>query len=474
MKRILLTLLLSLSAVVRTHGGELDLSGVTHYGLDVQFLLTDNRVKVDAALTIRNATGTSQTEIPLLLYRLLYVQRITDGSGGPLQFEQNVVQLSDEPSLQIRAVVVKLSRALLPNDTLDLKISYEGFIFGYPEVMAYVKDRVDENYSLLRPDALAYPILAQASFSSILAAYDTKFTYNIRATVPKGYTAVCGGGLISSLPVGLDSTAFVFRSKVPTWRIDLAVARFSLLADSANDLLVCYVPDDSSGARRVLAASREVIKFYSGMFGRPEHYQGYTVIEIPDGWGSQAGDFYFLQTAAAFRDSSKIGEVYHEIGHSWNVPSSQSVKRCRYFDEAFASFFEALAIRALGGNQGFKEVMERSRSIFVKWGNGDREVFDTPIADYGKKELGRHSYTKGAWSLFVLDQIVGDKTFARIIRAMLAEYENRAIDFAGFQGLCERISGRSLKKFFDEWIYGAESSKLLADGTAIQDIMKRY
>jgi hypothetical protein len=57
---------------------------------------------------------------------------------------------------------------------------------------------------------------------------------------------------------------------------------------------------------------------------------------------------------------------------------------------------------------------------------------------------------------------------------MLAEFDNKAIDFAGFQKLCERISKRSLKKYFDEWIYGTESSKLLVDSVPIADIVKRY
>ena len=474
MKRSLLNILLNVSILFTAQAGELDLPKVTHYGLNAQFLLKEQRVRVDAALTIRNVTQSSCQEIPFLFYRLLSIQRITDRFGSPLRFDQNIVQLSDEPSFQANAVVVKLPKALLPNDTLNIIISYEGFIFGYSEVMAYVRDKIDETYSLLRPDALAYPMLAQASYRSYLSAYDTKFTYEILATVPKGYMAVCGGELVNSTPLGSDSTAFAFHSKVPTWRIDLAVAQFGVLADPANRLLVYYRADDSLGASRVLEASKKVISLYSGMFGWPKQYRGYTVIEIPDGWGSQASDFYFLQTAAAFKDSSNIGEVYHEIGHSWNVTSSPSVKRCRYFDEAFASFFESLAIRAFDGEQRFKEDMEKSRTLFVQRANRDRQAFDTPIAEYGKKELGRNSYTKGSWSLYVLDQIVGDTIFAEIIRSMLADFESRTIDFAGFQQLCERISKKSMKKYFDEWIYGTQSSKLLVDGTPITDIVKRY
>lgn len=474
MKKFLFNLLLNASIFLTAHAVETDLPKVTHYGLKVQFLLKEQRVHVDAALTIRNVTQSSSQEIPFLLYRLLSVQHITDGLGNPLPFEQNVVQLSDEPSWQVRSVVVKLPKALLPNDSLNIIISYEGFIYGYPEIMAYVRDKIDETYSLFRQDAIAYPVVAQASFNSYRTTFGTKFIYDILATVPKGYTAVCGGELINSYSHSSDSTCFIYHSKVPTDRIDMAVAKFSVLADTENKLFVYHLPEDSSGAKRVLEASKKAINLYSGMFDRPKHYKGYTIIEIPNGWGSQIGDFYFLQTAAAFKDSSRLAEVYHEIGHSWNATTSASIKRCRYFDEAFASYFESLAIRSFEGEQRFKEYMESFRTHFVKRTTSNPKNLETPIAEYGSKELGQNSYTKGTWSLYVLNQIVGDKVFAEIIRSMLTEFQNKPIDFTEFQKLCERVSKKSLKKYFDEWIYGTESSKLLVDGVTITDIAKRY
>jgi aminopeptidase N len=370
-------------------------------------------------------------------------------------------------------VVVDLGSPLRPNDSVTVVLTHSGFIFGYPEVLAYVKDRIDENYSLLRPDAFAYPVLAEPTFASALAANDTKFTYDVTATVPKGFRVACGGEAVDSR-INSDSSTFLFRSKIPTWRIDVAVAKFAVLSNPDDQLVVYHLPEDSTGARRVIAASSDVIKFYSMKFGRPESFKGYTVIEIPDGWGSQASDYYFLQTAAAFKDSSRIPEVYHEIGHSWNAPASRDVQRCRYFDEAFPSFFEALAIRAFRGEKAFEEDMERSRDGFVRWAQHDRQVFDTPIAGYGAKELGRHSYTKGAWSLYVLHRLVGGESFASIIQNMVTQFAGRTINFEEFQALCEHTAGRDLHKFFQEWIYGTESSRLLVDKVPLGDIVKRY
>jgi hypothetical protein len=470
-KRCLITtfLLLVQPAAARSA----DLPAVIHYRLDVRFQLTQHRVDAIAELSIRNTTTRSFTKLPFLLYRLLTVERVAGHNGRALTFSQDVVQLNDEPSLQARAVTVELPSPLAPNDSTIVVMTYGGFIFGYPEVMAYVKDRIDEDYSLLRPDSYAYPLLAEPTLASSHAAHDTRFTYDMLATVPKRYTVACGGEEVDTHD-GPDSSVFVFRSKVPTWRIDVAVARFSILHQPVDNLTVYHQPADSAGAQSVLVAARDAVNLYSELFGRPEDYGGYTIIEVPDGWGSQAGDYYLLQTAGAFKDSSRISEVYHEVGHSWNATPAADVQRCRYFDEAFASYFESLAIRAFRGEKAFEEDMEKARDLFARWATYDRAVFDTPISDYGAKELGRHSYTKGAWSLYVLHHVVGDRNFRLIIQSMLTQFSNRTINFDQFQKLSERVAQRNLSRLFQEWIYGVESSRLLVDKVPIAEILRRY
>jgi hypothetical protein len=450
-----------------------DLPTVSHYALNIRFDLADQRIKVVATLVIRNTSDESFTRLPVLLYRLLTVGQVVDRSGMRVPFTQEVVPLKDVPQLQVNRVIVDLPAPLRPHDSVAVTMVYEGYVLGYSEVMEYLKDKIDEEYSILRPDVFAFPAVAEPTFVSVLATYGAKFTWSLTATVPSGYRVACGGILTDSATRG-DSSTFVYRSKIPTWRIDCAAARFAVLGDQREKLLIFHLPADSIGARRVLEASRNVIRFYSSEFGRPKHYEGYTVIEIPEGWGSQAGDFYFLQTAAAFRDSTRLGEVYHEIGHSWNALASVEIQRCRWFDEAFASYFEALAIRAFNGETAFRDQLQKYRVSFVRRANQDREVAETPIAEYGKKEFGRYSYTKGAWSLYVLNSIVGDKQFASTIRAMLAEFDDRPINFEDFEKLCERIAGRDLGKFFREWIFGAESSGLLVHEVPIDEIVQRY
>jgi hypothetical protein len=446
---------------------------VTHYSLKLRVFPKERQVSVAAQLTIRNITGQPQAEIPLLLYRLLDVQSVTDEKGQPLKFSQSVLGLSDEKNLQANVVKIQLAASLLPDKSLRLNVTYDGSIFGYPEVMAYVRDTINEPFSLIRPDAFSYPMLALPTNTSVSAAYDTLFTYDLETTAPLDYTVACGGVLTGTTKGG-ETVTFAHKSKIPTWRIDIAIAKFKTLTDEERKLAVYVLPEDESGATNLLNGMKNVIAFYSRMFGPVKNYQGYTAIEIPDGWGSQASDYYFLQTSAAFKDPARIGEMYHEVGHTWNVKGKSNVKRCRYFDEAFASYFESLAIREFNGEAAFLADMEKSRDIFAQWAKYDKRNYDTPIADYWKEELGRLSYTKGAWSLYVLQELVGEEKFREIIREFLGSFSEPGADFGDFRKTAEKVSGRNLSKFFDEWIYGAESSRLLVEKVRITEIVRRY
>lgn len=450
-----------------------DMPKVTRYDLRVHIVPAEKWLTAEVQITISNSTATTLHEVPFLLYRLLAVDSAIDERGAPLSYRPTVVSMSDERNWQVNFVTVALREPLPPGSTTKITLKYGGAIFGYQEVMGYVRDHIGEDYTLLRPDALAYPMLAEPTSSSLSAAYDTLFTYDLEITVPSGTVVACGG-----LPRGSSvedaKETFRFASRVPTWRMDIAAAKFKLVKNGTGNLVVYALPEDEAGATNLLREMQRVMEFYSSRFGSSKGAMAYTVIEIPDGWGSQASDFYILQAAAAFKDPKHAHELYHEIGHSWNAKAKSEVKRTRWFDEAFASYFEALAVREFEGEKAFADRMAAYREHFRSAARKDSRNATTSIAGYGKEELGENSYTKGAWSLYVLQEITGEAAFNQIIRTFLAEYFDRPADFKDFQMVAARASQRDLSGFFNEWIFGARSSELLLGNSSIREIVQRY
>ena len=252
------------------------------------------------------------------------------------------------------------------------------------------------------------------------------------------------------------------------------MAKFKIIGDEGRKIRIYAIPGDEGEGQRILQAAQKSFRFYSGLFGEAGGFPGFTIIEIPEGWGSQAGDFYILQTAAVFRDKARISELYHEIAHNWNAKAKPEIQRCRYFDEAFASYFQGLAIKEFEGEEAFAKYMARLRDRFLQSCQKDEKNGSTPIADYWKEERGDNSYTKGAWSLYVLHQVVGDSAFPTVISGFLREFRTREADFADFQGFAERAAGLNLDRFFKEWIFGPESTRLLREKTDVGKIAERY
>ena len=451
-----------------------ELPMVSHYSLNIQLFLKEERLEAEADMRVVNETEQTFTEIPFILYRLLDVQTIVDKQGTPLDFTQAVEKFTEERKLQVNLITVRLSKSLVPGDSVNITMKYSGWIYGYPEVRRYIQDKISEHFSLLRPDAFSYPTLAYPAYRSwIPTLVNSAFTYDMQVTVPTGYTVACGGGLTDIFPQG-NTTVFSYQSKAPTWRIDLAVAKYKMLKDEEKKISVYAFPEDEQAAVKVLDAIGRVIDFYSKSFGEIKRYRGYTLIEIPDGLGSQAGDYYALQMAQAFKKPGGLQGVYHEIGHTWNVKAKPEIQRCRWFDEAFAEYFAALAVREFEGMDAFEIKMIGNREQFIKAVQKDKRNYETPISEYSKYELGDNSYTKGPWVLYVLHQIVGEQKFLQIIRKFFSELSDRTAGFQDFQKIAEQVSGKDLSLFFNEWIFGIKSSQYLLDKIPVKEIAKIY
>jgi hypothetical protein len=440
--------------------------------MELSLLPRERSLRARSTMTIANTTAETAGEIPFLLYRLFTVTEARDDAGRELAYSQQVVIDGDIPTLQVNYVRVTLPRPLSPGDSTRVTLVYGGPLFGYEEVGAYVHDTVSEDYCLLREDSYAYPILARPTGAGRAGIVEREFTWDLRATVPAGYVVATGGDGVET-ESHADSTRFVFRSRFPSWRLDIAAAKFAHIADPRGELAVYVLPGHERGAARVLDGMRRAIVFYTRRFGDIGQVS-YTAIEIPDGWGSQAGAGYCLQTAAAFTDSARMGEVYHEIAHSWGVAVAPDAQRCRWFDEAFASYFESLAQGEFNGREALRADMETSRRVFRQWIDADSSYASIPIVDYGKHEIGGLSYTKGAWALHVLQEILGDDRFDRVMRELIRKHRVHPVGFEEFRRIAERTGGRKLDRWYSEWLLGgSQSSQLLLDGASVETMAAR-
>jgi hypothetical protein len=314
-------------------GGWLDVAGqadadrlaelkTIRYDLDIKVEYEAEKIFGRCRLTVHNSGPSTFATIPLVLYRLLKVESIKDGRGNALPLTQDVVAFDDWEKLQVNLVRVTLKAPLQSQEKETLDISYQGHLLGYAETgMAYVKDKVDKEFTILRPDGRAYPEVGLPSWEASRRIGLQDYDYRLNVTVPSSLTVANGGRLVDVSTSNGWST-YTYENIKPAWRMDAAIADYTILEEDQGHLKVFHFKEDAAGASTILATLKSTIDLYSRWFGPPEEIKGFAVIEIPDGFGSQADVTSILQTRSAFQKQDQMYQFYHEVSHLFDVRST--------------------------------------------------------------------------------------------------------------------------------------------------------
>lgn len=126
-----------------------------HFTLDIP----KQALAAEGEMRVKNDSGQPMAVVPLLLYRLMDVASVADASGKPLVFVQKVVKFPDQPAWQVNSIVITLPAPLAPAASTTIRLAYGGPLLGIREVMQYVKDTVGEDYTLVRAETMAYPMI---------------------------------------------------------------------------------------------------------------------------------------------------------------------------------------------------------------------------------------------------------------------------------------------------------------------------
>ncbi|MDD8026245.1 MAG: M1 family aminopeptidase [Acidobacteriota bacterium] len=442
------------------------------YDLDLRPDFKAGRLAGDCRLTIRNASDRPADVIPLLLYRLFKVTSLKDEAGRDLPFEHTVESFSDWDVLQAGFIRVRPPAPLAPSATAVLHIAYEGALAGYPEAMAYVRDKVDPAFAVFRMETFAYPQPGVPCWEINRAAGLPEFSYRVRTAVPESLT-VANGGRLAERTVRDGQAVYVYEGLRPDWRIDVAVAPYRILRDERRPLRVYHFADDAAGAARVMAGMKAAMDLFAGWFG-PLPGGDFSVIEVPEGYGSQADYTVVLQTRDAFLDPDKIDTLYHEISHLWNVPARDPLPP-RFESEGLAMFLQALARERLDGRaDAVAARVARSRESFRKAAARDAKLAGIPMIDYGKAQRTDASYTKGMVFFALLHEILGEEAFLAGVRSFVGTYREKGATAAQFLKHFSDASPADLASLYRDWVTGAASSEFLSGTASFAEILGRY
>jgi aminopeptidase N len=436
----------------------------TKYHLAITIDYATKRLQGRCNIRIRNDGRVPLRTLPLLLYRELEVSKVVCKRRG-LSFTQQIVPFGDWAAMRANYVRVKLADPLQMGAAVSLRIDYHGGLAGYTETgMGYVKDSIDRAFTIVRPDCFAYPVIGTPSLRANRNAILGEFDYDLKVTVPQPLVVANGGTLVSVRRSGEHRT-YHYRNSEPAWRIDAAIADYRVITDRTNRLQVHHFPADRDGAQELLKALVHGLQVFTKWFGPLRAFDGFSVIEIPAGYGSQADRTSILQTADAFQDPGSITQLYHELSHLWNIPARDR-RPCRIESEGLATFLQYLVAREWQKNPGrVQNKMRRCVATVRRHIKSDPAILRVAPVDYGKRSLTDLSYSYGALLFRELYAIIGHEVFTNALKALYAKHHKSGLTTDGFVRQFNGYTKYDLRAFWREWLYSTVAIKRIEEIT---------
>jgi len=437
--------------------------------LDVRLDYDEGTVAGTARLTIENVGTASLDTIPLLLGRLMTVSGVRGAGGAPVPFSQDVVTFTDWPSFQVNYVRVVPDTALVPGARTVLDISYAGTLVGYTETgMRYVRDRVARDFTILRTDALAFPRLGVPSVASWRAMPRGDFAFGARITVPADLVVATAVPETERVPAGEDVT-WVFAGREPVPFLNITIAPYRVLRSGA--LRIFHFADDEDGARTVLAGIEHAIDLYTAWFGPLGRAPALTVMEIPEGWGSQSSLVGgIIQTADAFRDPRAMPQVFHEIAHLWH-PADTDAPPVRW-NEGLAMFLQWRVAAALDSAVLLDQAMTRVAQRLLQ--RLTPETRSVPMIAYGSANLTDLSYLTGAVMFYLMFETIGPRRFDAALGSYYRAHPHTGTTTRAFADWLTEAEPGLRGTILEDWLFTPQGIDRLETGESLAAMVESY
>jgi hypothetical protein len=119
---------------------------------------------------------------------------------------------------------------------------------------------------------------------------------------------------------------------------------------------------------------------------------------------------------------------------------------------------------------GYERLSERFRQQCER----NPKCKDVPIIAYGREDLTDLSYSKGMLFFFILYNLMGEKDFLDAVGSFYQKYKHSGATSEEFLDYMKQHAKQNLDRLYQEWIYGAESSRLILDKVPVEEIIQRY
>lgn len=372
----------------------------------------------------------------------------------------------DEESLRFKTVDnklrIELPQPLAEGETVALTIGYDakprqGFYFVKP----------DSNYPNKQAQAWTQGEATQSKYWFPCFDHpDMKFTSEMIIEVPKEFVAISNGKLVDVTKTDKARYHWKEEHSHPAYLTSVVIGKYEEVKENYNGIdLLYYVPEDRVD-KVPLSFSNTInmMKFFEEYTGVKYPYDKYAQTTVDDfiygGMENVSATTLTMDTLhdkKAHLDFTSDHLVSHELAHQW----FGDLVTCRdwqhiWLNESFATYFEALSwLHSKGEDEFNYYVMQLAEEYFDEASKRYKRPIVTNVYKHPDDLFDRHTYEKGACTLHMLRNFVGDSIFRRAVKLYLERFSYRNAETDDFRRCVEEVSGISLQQFFEQYLYKA-------------------
>lgn len=446
----------------------------TRYDLNARIEPEQQRLGVRGKITLRNDSDSPQKNLSLQLSSTLNWISI-QFEGKPIEFVSQAYTSDIDHTGALTEAIVVLPRPVLPKQTVEFEIGYEGTIpqdstrltrIGMPADTAKHSDwdQIGRSFTAVRGIGYVawYPIATEAvSLSDGNSVFEEVGKWKLREAQAEmklrfthsdssisDATLFCNA-IKEALSDGNAGAPYSAETECRFTSLDTTVPTFVIgnyAALDRPDVIISYLPEHKSGADDYALAVDKVAPLISKWFGdhraKPEFKAN--VAELPDPEASPFESGNMLLMPLNGNETMLLLSAVRQLTHLY-FPSSRAWVRDGLAGYAQASYFQEEK-----GRDAALAYLESHRSALAeaeKQRPGSELATERSLVN-ATDELYVQAKAMNVW--WMLRDMVGETTLSTALHNYKAS-DDKEVSYV--QKLFEAESHRDLKWFFDDWVY---------------------
>ncbi len=370
----------------------------------------------------------------------LQINKVTDASGKPLEFER----LTSNSTVRFT-----LATPIPKGTSTTYNFEYSGTLTGSgtSPVSGIKLASIDDPISIL-----LYP----GAWFPMTGLYTDRFTAEMHIRVPSDERVVGSGNGISapkSLPG--NRTEYTFKWAKPGFPGTIIAGKFldPITAPGVNNIHVYVTEQHKSFAIDFAQTAAKQFEFMTSTFGQPESSL-INLVELPDDavsatWAPEIAAIAGSRIAA--RNAQRL--LSNTLAHQWwGSEVSPATLNDAWITNGMSRYAELMYLEDSAGKTAFQ-------SAITDISAGALSYDTEPLTSLGRldpfsPQFQNMTLEKGAMVFHMLRWEMGDDTFNKFLRNLLSQYTDKPIRSSDVQTVAEAQSNLQLTPFFSQWIDG--------------------